>query len=67
MILAQSVLTGYMVIGMGVLILISVNGIRPGTIELMTQRTLGQAAFVLAGLLYLLGMLMIRRIARIEP
>jgi tight adherence protein B len=66
-ILAQSVLTGYMVIGMGVLILIAVNGIRPGTIELMTQRTLGQIAFVIAAVLYVLGMLMIRRIARIEP
>jgi tight adherence protein B len=66
-ILAQSVLTGYMVIGMGVLILIAVNGIRPGTIELMTQRTLGQIAFVIAAALYVLGMLMIRRIARIEP
>lgn len=66
-ILAQSVLTGYMVIGMGVLILMAVNGIRPGTIQLMTQRTLGQAAFLVAAMLYLLGMLMIRRIARIEP
>lgn len=65
--LAQSVITGYMVVAMGIGLLIMINAIRPGTIDLMTRSLLGQGAFVAAGLLYAAGMLAIRRTTRIEP
>jgi tight adherence protein B len=65
--LAQSVITGYMVMAMGVGLLIMINTIRPGTINLMTRSLLGQGTFVVAALLYAAGLLAIRRITRIEP
>lgn len=65
--LAQSLVTGYMVVAMGIGLLIMINTIRPGTINLMTRSLLGQGTFVVAGLLYAAGLLAIRRTTRIEP
>lgn len=65
--LAQSVVTGYMVVAMGVGLLVMINALRPGTINLMTRTLLGQGAFVVAGLLYAAGLLAIGRTTRIDP
>ena len=47
--LAQSVATGYTVIGMGFGLLLLLNVINPGTVEKMTRNPIGQAALVFAG------------------
>ena len=41
--LAQSIVTGYMVIGLGFAILVLLNVVNPGTVETMTRNLLGQA------------------------
>jgi tight adherence protein B len=66
-VLAQATATGYIVIGMGVALLFMLNTVRPGTVEKMTVTPLGQGALVLAGALYTVGALMVRRMTRIEP
>ncbi len=66
-VLAQSLATGYIVIAMGVGLLFLLNAVRPGTVEKMTTSGLGQGALVLAGILYTLGALAVRRMTRIEP
>lgn len=65
--LAQSVLTGYLVVGIGVGMTALLNVIQPGTVEIMTHNIVGQITLVVAGLLYAVGLLLIRRITRIEP
>jgi len=65
--LAQATLTGYMVAAMGLLMLVMLNTIHPGTVEKMTTSIAGQIALVVAGGLYALGLFLIRRITRIEP
>lgn len=64
--LAQSVATGYTVIGMGFGLLLLLNVINPGTVETMTRNPLGQAALVFAGGLFTVGFVVIRRMTRIE-
>lgn len=66
-VLAQATATGYIVIGMGVALLFMLNAVRPGTVEKMTVSPLGQGALILAGALYTVGALMVRRMTRIEP
>jgi tight adherence protein B len=65
-VLAQSVLTGYLVVVIGVLMTAGLNLIQPGTVSKMTTSPLGQGALVLSGVLYTVGLLLIRRITRIE-
>lgn len=65
--LAQATLTGYMVAGMGLLMLVMLNTINAGTVEKMTTSPFGQVALVVSGGLYALGLFLIRRITRIEP
>lgn len=64
--LAQSVATGYTVIGMGFGLLLLLNVINPGTVEIMTRNPVGQAALVFAGALFTVGFVAIRRMTRIE-
>ncbi len=64
--LAQSVATGYTVIGMGFALLLLLNTINPGTVEEMTRTLVGQIALIFAGTVFSLGFLAIRRMTRIE-
>lgn len=66
-VLAQAVATGYIVIAMGVALLFMLNATRPGTVEKMTTSGLGQTALIIAGSLYTVGALVVRRMTRIEP
>jgi tight adherence protein B len=65
--LAQSVATGYIVVGLGVLILVMLNTISPGTVEKMTRQPIGQISLVVVGTLYAVGILIVRRMTRFEP
>ncbi|WP_186526127.1 type II secretion system F family protein [Leekyejoonella antrihumi] len=65
--LAQATLTGYMVAVMGILMLIMLNTLHPGTVQRMTTNPVGEVALVIAGLLYALGLFLIHKITRIEP
>jgi tight adherence protein B len=65
--LAQSLATGYLVIALGFAILLMLNLIYPGTVELMTNQLIGQVALVVAALLFGGGFAVIRRMTRIEP
>jgi tight adherence protein B len=64
--LAQSVITGYLVIGLGFAILLLLNLINPGTVETMTRNPFGQAALVFAGVVFFGGSVAVRRMTRIE-
>lgn len=64
--LSQSVTTGYVVVGLGLVILVGLNLIMPGTVDKMTRTALGQLALLAAGGLYLIGLLIVRRMTRIE-
>ena len=65
-VLAQAVATGYFVVGLGVVILVILNSLNPGTVDKMTREPLGQAALIIAGLLYVGGLLLVRRMTRID-
>lgn len=65
--LAQALATGYMVVGMGVGLLFLLNAAQPGTVEKMTTTPLGQVALLVAGGLYTIGVVIVRRMTRIEP
>lgn len=65
-VLAQAVLTGYLVVALGVAMTASLNLLRPGTVALMTTSTVGQVALITSGLLYGVGLLTIRQITRID-
>lgn len=65
--LAQSVATGYTVIGLGVALLLMLNVLFPGSVEEMTRRIVGQVVLVAAAVLYAVGFVLIRRMTRIEP
>lgn len=64
--LAQALATGYLVIGIGFLILFALNVVYPGTVEKMTHQIMGQAALTIAGALFATGFLLIRRMTRID-
>lgn len=65
--LAQATATGYLVIGMGGVILLALNAMWPGSVQKMTVQPIGQVALVFAGLLFSGGFIAIRRMTRIEP
>lgn len=65
-VLAQSTSTGYLVIGMGFVLLFLLNGIRPGTVEAMTEDWLGRGALVVGSSLFVAGFLLIRRMTRFD-
>jgi tight adherence protein B len=51
---------------LGVGILLMLNSIRPGTVELMTRSLVGQIALVLGFGLFAAGFVVIRRMTRVE-
>ncbi|WP_427384227.1 type II secretion system F family protein [Janibacter sp. G56] len=66
-ILAQAVATSYMVILLGGVMLLSLNVLKPGTVEKMTTNIVGQVCLSIAVLLFGGGFLAIRRMTRVEP
>jgi tight adherence protein B len=66
-ILAQSLATGYLVIGMGLGLLFLLNAVQPGTVDAMLGSIVGQLALAVSALLFVGGFLVIRRMTRIEP
>lgn len=64
--LAQSVATGYMVIGLGFGMLFLLNAIQPGSVQAMTSHPVGQIALVVSGALFALGYTLIRRMTRFD-
>ncbi len=64
--LAQSTVTGYVVIGMGIGILFLLNTIQPGTVEAMTQAWPGRIALIVSGGLFFAGFVAIRRMTRFD-
>lgn len=65
-VLAQSVATGYTVIGMGFGLLLLLNVLNPGTVETMTRNPFGQVALLFAGTLFAVGFAVIRRMTRLS-
>ena len=64
--LTQALSTGYMVIGMGGMILVLLNVMWPGAVQKMTVQPLGQAALLFAGALFGGGIVAIRRLTKVE-
>jgi tight adherence protein B len=64
--MAGSVFTGWIVALLGVGSIVMLNLISPGVIEKMASRLIGQVALAIAGSLYVLGFMLIRRATRIE-
>lgn len=63
---AQTLATAYSVLGMGVGVLFLLDRIQAGTVDTMLREPLGQAALVVAGGVYTVGILMVRRMTRVE-
>jgi tight adherence protein B len=64
--LAQARSTSVLVALLGVGILLMLNTIRPGTVELMTRNIVGQIALILGFGLFAAGFLVIQRMTRVE-
>jgi tight adherence protein B len=64
--LAQALVTGYMVIGMGVVVLLVLNVLYHGVVAQMTAQPIGEAALLVAGSLYSIGLIVIRRMTRFD-
>lgn len=64
--MSGSVFTGYLTMALGVGTLLVLNLIEPGVIERMLAGWGGRLAFLVAGGLYAVGLVMIRRTTRIE-
>jgi len=64
--MAGSVFTGWIVALLGVGSIVMLNLISPGVIDKMASRLIGQIALAIAGSLYVLGFVLIRRTTRIE-
>lgn len=63
---AQAVATAYAVLAMGVGVLFLLDRIQAGTVDTMLRDPLGQAALLVASAVYAGGILVIRRMTRIE-
>lgn len=64
--MAQAVATGYTLVLIGVGVLLLINAIMPGTIERMTQNVFGLIALILGVSMLLGGLVLIRRITRLD-
>lgn len=64
--LAQARATSTLVAGLGMGMLVMLNVIQPGTVQKMTQNIVGQLALVVGFALFGLGLLLVRRMTRIE-
>ena len=65
-VLAQSVATGYTVLGLGLAVLPLLNLLSRGTVEQMTREPIGIAVLVFAGTVFAIGLVVIRLMTRIE-
>ncbi len=63
---AQAVATAYAVLLMGVGVLFLLDSVHEGTVDTMLREPLGQIALVVAGSIYAAGILVIRRMTRVE-
>jgi len=64
--LTQATYTGYLVVGMGVGLLFLLNALQPGLLRTVTNSLIGQAALAFAVLCFAVGLVLIRRMTRIE-
>lgn len=64
--MAQSVFTGYAVLGMGIFILVMMNRIYPGVLDRMLQSVIGLIALGVGVALYAVGLALIRVISKVE-
>jgi len=65
-VMAGSVATGYMVAGLGAITVLLMNAITPGVLNDLTSSVPGLIAVGVAGGLYVVGFLLIRRVTRVE-
>jgi tight adherence protein B len=65
-VLSGAIYTSWVVLILGVGAVLMMNGIAPGTLDRMTSTVVGQLTLALAGALYAIGFLLIRRTTRIE-
>jgi tight adherence protein B len=63
---AQALATAYAVLLMGVGVLFLLDSVHEGTVDTMLREPLGQVALVVAGGIYAAGILVIRRMTRVE-
>jgi tight adherence protein B len=63
---AQAVATAYAVLLMGVGVLFLLDSVHEGTVDTMLREPLGQVALMVAGGIYAAGILVIRRMTRVE-
>lgn len=63
---AQAVATAYSVLAMGIGVLFLLDRIQAGTVDTMLRNPIGQAALVIASAVYAGGILVIRKMTRIE-
>ncbi len=64
--LTQATYTGYLVVAMGVGLLFLINAIQPGLLRTLTSTILGVGGLVFATVCFGLGLVIIRRMTRIE-
>jgi tight adherence protein B len=64
--MSGAVFTGYVVAALGIGSVFLLNAISPGSIDRLLGSPAGIAAFVVAGLLYAVGLLLIRKVTRVE-
>lgn len=62
---AQTLATAYAVLAMGIAVLFALDSAQEGTVDTMLREPLGQAALVIAGGIYALGLFVIRRMTRV--
>jgi tight adherence protein B len=63
---AQALATAYAVLAMGVGVLFLLESIKEGTVDIMLREPLGQLALVVAAAIYTGGILLIRRMTRVD-
>jgi tight adherence protein B len=65
-VLSQSVYTGYLVVALGLGILLLLNTLQPGLLDIMLSKPIGQVAIFVSFGLFGAGLLLIKRITRID-
>jgi tight adherence protein B len=65
-VMAGSVFTGYMVAGLGAVTVLLMNAVTPGVLDDLTSSVPGLIALGVAGGLYVIGFVLIRRVTRVE-
>jgi tight adherence protein B len=64
--MSGAVFTGYVVAALGIGTVFLLNAISPGALDRLLGSPAGVAAFVVAGVLYAIGLLLIRQVTRVE-